>query len=168
MYTAYLSMPWELVIRFSFTPHEQLVKLSDITDAEITFGIKKVGLWFQTCYQKRVCVCVCIKYMCMLRANSLQPCLTLCDPMDCSSPGSSVGFSRQEYWNGLPTPPPRDLPRAGIEPASLLSPALAARFLSSSASWEALSSTPLWMKDTEIKKREKLNNVNTMIIFYPL
>ena len=30
----------------------------------------------------------------------------------------SMGFSRQEYWNGLPFPPPRDLPHPGIEPAS--------------------------------------------------
>ena len=33
-------------------------------------------------------------------------CLTLCDPMDCSLPGSlSMGFSRQEYWSSLPFPP---------------------------------------------------------------
>ena len=45
--------------------------------------------------------------------------LTLCDPMDCSPPGfSSTGFSRQEYWSGLPFPSPRDLPDPGIEPTS--------------------------------------------------
>ena len=37
----------------------------------------------------------------------------------------SMGFSRQEYWNELPCPPPGDLPYPGIEPAFLLSPALA-------------------------------------------
>ena len=37
----------------------------------------------------------------------------------------SVGFSRQEYWSGLPCPPPGDLPDPGIEPESLASPALA-------------------------------------------
>ena len=44
-------------------------------------------------------------------------CLTLCNPMDCSLPVSSVhgGFSRQEYWNGLPCPPPQDLPNPGIK-----------------------------------------------------
>ena len=31
----------------------------------------------------------------------------------------SMGFSRQEYWSGLPCPPPGDLPNPGIEPASL-------------------------------------------------
>jgi len=38
----------------------------------------------------------------------------------------SAGFSRQEYWSGLPCPPPGDLPELGIEPASLMSPALQA------------------------------------------
>ena len=49
----------------------------------------------------------------------------------------SMGFSRQEYWSGLPCPPPRDLPNSGIEPLSLMSPALAGRFFTTSATWEA-------------------------------
>ena len=44
----------------------------------------------------------------------------------------SMGFSRQEYWSGLPFPPPGDLPDPGIELASLLSPALAGRFFTTS------------------------------------
>ena len=40
----------------------------------------------------------------------------------------SMGFSRQEYWSGLPFPPPEDLPDPWIEPASPVSPALARRF----------------------------------------
>ena len=40
-------------------------------------------------------------------AKSLQSCLTLCDPIDGSSPDSAVPvFSRQEHWNGLPFPSP--------------------------------------------------------------
>jgi len=39
-----------------------------------------------------------------------------------------MGFSRQEYWSGLPCPPPGDLPNPGIEPTPLRSPALAGRF----------------------------------------
>ena len=35
-----------------------------------------------------------------------QSCPTLHDPMDCSLPGSSMGFSRQEYWSGVPLPSP--------------------------------------------------------------
>ena len=38
----------------------------------------------------------------------------------------SLGFSRQEYWNGLPFPSPGDLPNPGIEPESLTFPALQA------------------------------------------
>ena len=49
-----------------------------------------------------------------------QSCLTLCDPMDCSlNAPLSMGFSRQEYWSGLPFPTPGDLPDPGIQPASL-------------------------------------------------
>ena len=61
-----------------------------------------------------------------------QLCLTLGDPMDCGPPGSlSMGFPRQEYWSGLPFPPPGDLPNAGIKPASpvaLVAPTLAGGF----------------------------------------
>ena len=58
-----------------------------------------------------------------------QLCLTLCDPMDYSPPGSSVHrFSRQEYWSGLPFPSPGDLPDPGIKPES---PALQADSLPS-------------------------------------
>ena len=39
-----------------------------------------------------------------------------------------MGFSRQEYWNGLPLPPPGDLPGPGNKPVSPMSPALAAGF----------------------------------------
>ena len=54
-----------------------------------------------------------------MHAQSLPLCLTLCDPMDCSLPGSSDhGSSRQEYWSGLPFPSPGDLPNPGIEGGS--------------------------------------------------
>ena len=39
-----------------------------------------------------------------------------------------MGFSRQEYWSGLPCPPPGHQPDLGIEPESLTRPALAGRF----------------------------------------
>ena len=50
----------------------------------------------------------------------------------------SMGFSKQEYWSGLPCPPPGDLLDPGIELESLMSPALAGRFFTTSATWEAL------------------------------
>ena len=46
-------------------------------------------------------------------------------------------FSKQEYWNGFPCPPPGDLPNPGTEPLSLMSPALAGGFFTTSATWEA-------------------------------
>ena len=49
----------------------------------------------------------------------------------------SMGFSRQEYWSGLPCTPPGDLLDPGVEPMSLMSPALAGGFFTSSATWEA-------------------------------
>ena len=65
-------------------------------------------------------VCVCI---CYLVAKS---CPTLCDPMDCSLPGTSIHrFPKQEYWNGLPFPSPGGLPDPGIKP---MSPALVGKF----------------------------------------
>ena len=48
----------------------------------------------------------------------VQSCPTLCGLVDCSLPGSSKGFSRQEYWTGLPFPSPGDLPDPGIKPGS--------------------------------------------------
>ena len=67
--------------------------------------------------------------MSVVRVCAAQSCPTLCDPMDCSLFGSSVhGFSRQEYWSGLPFLPPGDLPNPGIKSVSPVSPALAGRF----------------------------------------
>jgi len=50
------------------------------------------------------CMCVCVS--CSVVSNSLQP------------HGLSMGFSRQEYWSGLPFPPLGGFPDPGIEPAS--------------------------------------------------
>ena len=52
----------------------------------------------------------------------------------CQAP-LSMGFSRQEYWSGFPCPPPGDLPDPGIEPSSVMSPALAGWFFTTSATW---------------------------------
>ena len=61
-----------------------------------------------------------------MHAKSLHSCLTLCNPWTIARQAPlSMGFSRQEYWSGLPRPSPGDLPNPGIEPESLTSPALA-------------------------------------------
>ena len=70
----------------------------------------------------------------LVYAQSLQLCLTLCDPKDCSPPGSSVHGILQAsilYW--LPCPSPGDLPDPVIKPTSLLSPALAGGFFTTRA-----------------------------------
>ena len=59
----------------------------------------------------------------------------------------SMGFFRQEHWDGLPCAPPGDLPNPGIEPVSLKSPTLAEGFFTSSATWEALHTCGLSLSD---------------------
>ena len=49
----------------------------------------------------------------------------------------SMGFSRQEHWSGVPWPPPGHLPDSGIKHTSLMSPALAGGFFTTSTTWEA-------------------------------
>ena len=48
----------------------------------------------------------------------------------------SIGFPRQEYWSGLPFPSPGDRPDPEMEPVSLMSPALAGGFFTTSATRE--------------------------------
>ena len=65
------------------------------------------------------CVCLC--------AQSLQSCPTLCDPMDCSPPESSVyGILQARILEWVAMSPLGDLPNPGIEPVSPVSPALQA------------------------------------------
>ena len=80
------------------------------------------------CVRACVCVCVCV---CVWSGEGAQLLsrvvteLTLCDPMDCSPPGSlSMGFSKRECWSRLSFPTAGDLPDLMIKPAS---PALAGR-----------------------------------------
>ena len=56
-----------------------------------------------------------------------------------------MGFSRQEYWSGFPSPPPGDLPDPGIKPAFLTTLGLAGQFFTTSATWEARVSVDLYL-----------------------
>ena len=62
----------------------------------------------------------------------------------CQAP-LSTGFSRQEYWSGMPCPPPGDLPDPGIEYKSPKSPALAGRFFMLVPPGKTLE-LPKWVK----------------------
>ena len=75
-----------------------------------------------------------IEHLCC--AKSLLLCLTLCNSMDCSPPGSSPWDSPGKNWSGLLCPSPGDLPHLGTEPISLASPSLSGSFFTPSATWE--------------------------------
>ena len=80
-----------------------------------------------------------IKSPCDLKGRKwiAQACQTLCNPMDCSLPGSSVhGILQATIQEWVAMPFSRDLLHPGIKPASLMSPALSARFFITSATWE--------------------------------
>ena len=71
-----------------------------------------------------------------------------------------MGFSRYEYWSGLPCPPPGNLPDSGIEPRSLTSPALvgAGGSFTTSATWEAPNSLTMgWIQAPCIGSTESLS-----------
>ena len=83
-------------------------------------------------YGKSQCVCVLSHFI------HVQLCATLWT-LSCQAP-LSVGFSEARILDGLPCPPPRDLPNPGTEPVSLIYPALAGRFFTPSMTrevWEA-------------------------------
>ena len=81
-----------------------------------------------------VCVCVCV-YVCVCLLSHVRLSAAPCTVA--RQAPLSMEFSRQEHWSGLPFPSPEDLPDPGIEPMSLMSPALAGRFLTTGATWEA-------------------------------
>ena len=85
-----------------------------------------------------VCVCVCVCVCVRARARTLSHVghLVTLGTIARKAP-LSMGFSRQEYWSGLPFPSPGDLPNPGIKPASLESYALEGRFFTTSTTWGA-------------------------------
>ena len=75
--------------------------------------------------------------LCLL-AKSLQLYPTLCNPVDCSPPGSSVhGILQARILEWVAMPSSRDLPDPRTELTSLVSPALPGTFFTSSTIWEA-------------------------------
>ena len=81
-----------------------------------------------------------------------QSCLTLCNPWTVAQQAPLfMGFSREEYWNGLPFLPPGNLPNPGIKLVSPVSPALAGGFFTTSSTWKAL-----FNEDYRKKKKKNL------------
>ena len=99
-----------------FKEFSELLALS----IDLSAQFSNLNIWIQWTRKKVIFISQCVH----MHAQSH---MTLHNPMDCSHSGFlSMGFSRQEYWSGLPRPPPGDLPETGIEPNSPVSPALAA------------------------------------------
>ena len=92
------------------------------------------GLVFSPTHQFVFTVCVC-----MLSRFSHDQLFVIIWAIACQILWS-MGFSKQEYWHGLPCFLPGDLPDPGIKPVSFASPAWAEGFFTTSATWEALFS----------------------------
>ena len=99
-----------------------------ISDHKLNSVCKECTFYTKDCNTDR-----CLS-ACACEAASVSHCR---NHMDCSPPGPvSMGFSRPEYWSGLPCPPPGDLPNPEVDPMSRVSPALAGEFFTTSATWE--------------------------------
>ena len=87
-----------------------------------------------------------------------QSCPTLCDPWTVAHQAPpSMGFSRQEYWSGLPFPSPGDLPDPGIEPRS---PTLQADTLTSEPPGKPTTNFKWTYIVKKYKRRKKIYKIN--------
>ena len=100
--------------------------------------------------------------LCLCLTTQLR--LTFCGPMDIARHAPlSMEFSRQEYWRRVPFPPPHDFSPPGIEPLSLVSPALAGRFFTTNATWEA----PPYYSPLIFISSDTSNYIGSSFIFPP-
>ena len=93
--------------------HRLIVPLG--RESWVRYSVVAASVWHSTTQVSCACVLSCVQLFVTPQTVAHQAPL-------------SMGFSRQEYWSGLPFPPPGYLPNPGIEPMSLVSPALAGRF----------------------------------------
>ena len=118
---------------FSFKQYQLLSSMVSMNLFASASGLSCIAPWVspRACpthhgAKQRLCVRVCA------RAPS---CLILCDPVDRSSPDSTVpGIFQAKYWSGLPFPTPMGLLYPGTELSSLASPELAGRFFTTAPS----------------------------------
>ena len=87
-----------------------------------------------TLYNMKLCVCVCVCVCAQLLGCVLLFVTVWTVAHQALLP---MEFSRQEYWNEVSLPRPRDLVDPGIEPTSFVSPALAGVFFTTGTTWEA-------------------------------
>ena len=120
-WTELIRIGWQKDIDFSIAWNIKQ-KAGEISSSK-TFVCLSIYSLLNTC----VCVCVCVCVHACTHVISFV--LFFQTPWTVVSQAPlSMGFSRQEYWSGLPFSLPRNLPNEGIEPASPMSPALAGGF----------------------------------------
>ena len=103
-----------------------LVPWPGIEPGPPALGVKSLSHWTTREVPQLLCVCVCVCLFSCVRLF-VTPWTVACQaPL-------SMAFFRQEYWSGLPCPPPWVLPDLGIEPPFLMSHTLAGRFFTTSA-----------------------------------
>ena len=96
----------------------------------------KVCVCVCVCVCVSVCVCVCACVPACLRVRALSHARLFMAPQTVARQVPlSMGFSRQEYWSGLPFPTQMNFPNPGMEPASLVSSALTGRFFTNCTTW---------------------------------
>ena len=118
---------------FTYAAKHNWGKTSNYTDLSHFTTTLKLAL-NATCQTYCVCMLSCFSH---IRLFAI-PCTVACQtPL-------SMGFSRQEYWSGLPCSPLGDLPGPGNKPMSAVSPAFAGRFFTTSAIWESQLSYVLY------------------------
>ena len=96
-----------------------MAHFSTLESLNFIYGCGKIGIYCSYCHQASQAFVTSLDSRTRHARVRAQSCLTLCNPVDCSLPGStSTGFSRPEYWSRLPFPPPGDLPDPEIKPVS--------------------------------------------------
>ena len=132
LYETYRTI-YRAIHRMSWRPSEQFYNQGYKENTTLRQVGRKEKWSSQNLQDWCVCVCVCV----LSGFSCVQDHMTLWTA-DCQV-SLSIGFSRQEYWSGLPCPPPGDLPNLGIELASVTSPALAGMFFTTRTTWEVPS-----------------------------
>ena len=83
-----------------------------------------------------------------------------------------MGFSRQEYWSGLPFSPPGDFPNPGIESMSLASPALEGVFFTTSGTYTSILKSTYYLyhqgdsSDLFVSNKAEINFRPEIIFYY--
>ena len=110
------------------------------TYSSLQHQARKARTWF--CKEKQAILETHFMYVCLL--SRFSHVWLFATPWIAAHEGPlSMGFSKQEYWSGLPCPPPGDPPSAGFKPVSLTAPALAGGvgggrcIFTAKATWEA-------------------------------